>query len=104
MKIAKIVTLRADADRIHELDEALATAHEAAAAEPGTQTWEYFPAAEPWSRVIIELFDDERAAEAHDASVPVATLLEQFAATLVQDPQVQILRQHDHIGPQKETT
>jgi quinol monooxygenase YgiN len=104
MTIAKIVTLRADADHIRALDDALTKAREAAAAEPGTRAWEYFPGVESWTRVVIELFDDDLASTTHDTSASVAILLEGFAETLADDPQVQILRQHDHVGPQKETS
>jgi len=88
--IAKVVTLRARSSRITVLDDALTHARGAAAAEPGTTAWEWFPGADACSRVIIELFADETAAAEHDASPAVELLLARFADVLATDPDVRI--------------
>ena len=96
MTIAKVVTLHARSGQIATLDEALTHARSAAAVEPGTTAWEWFPGADSGSRVIIEVFADETAAADHDASPSVELLLARFADVLATDPDVRIYTHASH--------
>lgn len=90
MTVAKVVTLRARPNLTAVLDTALSDAHRAAATEPGTAAWEWFPAAESDGRVIVELFADEAAAAEHDASPAVAALRACFVDVLATEPDVRV--------------
>jgi quinol monooxygenase YgiN len=88
--VAKVVSLQARPGKAQALDKALSDAQVAAAAEPGTVAWEWFPAVESGSRVIIELYADDEATAAHDASPAVALFLDRLADVLATEPDVHI--------------
>lgn len=101
MATAKVVRLQARHDTGSELDQALSDAHAAAKAEPGTTSWEWFLAAGPGSRVIIEVFEDDRSSAIHDSSPAVARLLERFADVLETPPDVEVYRHAPEATPEE---
>lgn len=89
MTVTKVVRLRARPGRGAELDAVLADAAAAADAEPGTRAWLAYADPEPAGRVIIEIFDNAAAVDAHDRSPAVATLIARFADLLAGDAAVE---------------